>query len=212
MATVMGAPGMPMSNHTPTNDNMARFRDPRSPGDQFPSPQKTMITESSPHPDLNMEVASLSNKLISAINHQTHLDDALAATRQELEATQSKVLRLDVENREYKLLIANGDLVGKAELDSVKTQLLEERKRRQAIEKEKQEIDAELENLSAALFEEANQVRLITLARNPNTNEYRWLQMLVKRPRPARREMISSSNRYGIRKYYWHRIKSSLYS
>lgn len=160
MATVMGAPGMPMSNRTPTNDEMAKFRDPRSPGDQFPSPQKTTTTkESSPYPDLNMEVASLSNKLISAINHQTHLDDALAATRQELEASQSKALRLDVENREYKLLIANGDLVRKAEMDSVKAQSLEERKRRQAIEKEKQEIDAELENLSAALFEEANQVR-----------------------------------------------------
>lgn len=151
-----------MLNRTSTNDEMATFRDPRSLGDQFPSPQKTTAVESSLYPDLNMEVATLSNKLISAINHQTHLDDALAATRQELEATQDRASRLDIMNKEHELFIANGNLVRKDELDSLRAQLVEERKRRQIVEKEKQEIETELETLSAALFEEANQVCLIS--------------------------------------------------
>ena len=115
-----------------------------------------------PHPDLNSEVATLSNKLISAINHQTNLDDTLAATRQELETSQKRVQVLELENSKHASLIASGFLVRKSEAEEQATKLVaklaEERKRRTVVEKDKKGIEQELENLTTALFEEANQV------------------------------------------------------
>jgi Rab guanine nucleotide exchange factor SEC2 len=161
MAAVVSAPGLPRSRFIQDADTLSTIRDPRSPGDDFPSPRRGSA-DSSPHPDLNIEVATLSNKLISAINHQTHLDDALAATRQELEVSGKRLRELDAENKEHRELLASGELVKKSELDELKAQLAEERRRRQIVEKDKKSIELELETLSAALFEEANQVSLCT--------------------------------------------------
>ena len=142
------------------DESLSTIRDPRSPGDDFPSPTGTPTTVA--HPDLNMEVATLSNKLISAINHQTHLDDALAATRQELESAQDHIRRLETENEEHKQLLLAGELVKKADVEEqtsrLTARLSEERRRRTTVEKDKKGIEQELENLSAALFEEANEV------------------------------------------------------
>lgn len=139
----------------------------------LPDPRLTRMTStpelatsgaSTPHhPDLSNEIASLSDKLIRAINHQTNLDDALTASRQELEATRDKVrrLELDVQNREDD--IASGVMVKRADIEMENTQLQaaleDERQKRSAIEKDKKNIEQELETLTAALFEEANQVR-----------------------------------------------------
>lgn len=139
-------------------DTLNTLRNPRSPTDEFPSPNGS----SSPHPDLNIEVATLSNKLISAINHQTHLDDALAATLQELESTNERNRTLEAENAEQARLVATGALVAKAEVElqasKLVAKLADERKRRTAVERDKIGIEQELENLTTALFEEANGV------------------------------------------------------
>ena len=158
MATVFGVPASYRPEYSPDGNEMATFRDPRSPNDEFPSPVKSTNRESSSQPDLNMEVATLSQKLISAINHQTHLDDALAATRLELETSQKKALKLEEENQEHRTLLASGNLVKRSELELLQTQVAEEGRKRQLVEKEKTSIETELENLSAALFQEANQV------------------------------------------------------
>jgi len=50
------------------------------------------------HPDLSEEVATLSTKLINAINHQTFLDDTLSATRHELEAAKERIRELEATN------------------------------------------------------------------------------------------------------------------
>lgn len=159
MAAVTAAPGLPSSRLQLDAESLSTIPDPRSP-DEFPSPQRSV--SSSPHPDLNSEVATLSNKLISAINHQTNLDDTLAATRQELEVAQTRIRQLEAENKEHANLVFSGALVRKAEVEEQASRLVaklaEERKRRTVVEKDKKGIEQELENLTTALFEEANQV------------------------------------------------------
>jgi Rab guanine nucleotide exchange factor SEC2 len=139
---------------------MSTIPDPRSrsmtpANDQSPS-------SPSHHPDLSNEVATLSNKLINAINHQTNLDDTLSATRQELEAARERVRTLERENSEHTELVARGILIRKSISDNEKAKLVatvaEERRRRADVEKEKKHIEQELENLSVALFEEAQKV------------------------------------------------------
>jgi len=114
------------------------------------------------HPDLSNEVATLSNKLINAINHQTNLDDTLSATRHELEASRERCRQLEEQNQEHVDLVTRGVLVQKskteAEMNKLKQDLAEETKQRREIEKAKKDIELELETLTTALFEEANKV------------------------------------------------------
>ena len=161
MAAVSKAPGLPSSRLNTAPESLATLPDPRSP-DEFPSPQGS--SSNSPHTDLSSEVATLSNKLISAINHQTNLDDSLAATRLELEASQERIRQLELENSQHARLISSGVLVKRTDVEEqaskLVTKLAEERKRRTVVEKDKKGIEQELENLTTALFEEANQVCL----------------------------------------------------
>ncbi|EXJ92627.1 hypothetical protein A1O3_01179 [Capronia epimyces CBS 606.96] len=119
-------------------------------------------SESSRHPDLNSEVAALSDKLISAINHQTTLDDTLAQTRQELEASKARVAKLEAEAREYEEKVARGDLLAKESVEEqtnkLWAELEEERRQKVQIQQEKRGIESELETLTASLFDEANKM------------------------------------------------------
>lgn len=119
-------------------------------------------TSPSQHPDLNDEVATLSTKLINAINHQTTLDDTLSATRQELDQAREEIRRLELANKEYTEGLESGSLLRKSVVETEKTKLNatieDERKQRAEVEKQKKGIEQELENLSVALFEEAQKV------------------------------------------------------
>ena len=139
---------------------MSTLPDPRS---------RTMspANDSSPstplqHPDLSNEVATLSNKLINAINHQTNLDDTLSATRHELEASRERCRQLEEQTQEHADLVTKGVLVEKAKTEAEMNKLLqnlaEEKKQRREVEKAKKDIELELETLTTALFEEANKV------------------------------------------------------
>jgi len=118
---------------------------------------------------LSSEVAALSDKLIHAINNQTNLDDILAATRQELEASRNRIRQLELEAKQHEEDIARGILVKTVDVEREKAKLKEvladERAQRVVVEREKKSIEQELENLTAALFEEANKV---SLAVNPS--------------------------------------------
>lgn len=115
------------------------------------------------HSDISSEVTALSNKLINAINYQTNLDDSLAAARMELEASRDRIRQLEHVNGEHEAMIADRTLVKRTEVESeieeLKEMLEEEKRQRATVEKEKKSIEQELENLTTALFEEANQVR-----------------------------------------------------
>jgi hypothetical protein len=128
---------------------------------------RTGSTDSNAHPDLNEEVATLSTKLVNAINHQTNLDDTLQHTRHELESTRAeletakaRLAQLEAADKEHRELIEKGWVVEKEVYDKMEKQLLselaEEKKRRIDAEKAKRKVDAEVEALTTALFEEAN--------------------------------------------------------
>ena len=146
-----------MSFHHDDDNTLSTLPDPRSPG----LPHMISRSETStPHPDLNSEIASLSNKLISAINHQTSLDDTLSSTRQELARAQDRIIQLEALNNEHARLLDEGMLMRKAVHEAkLSEQLAEERKQRIAAEKDKKEMEQELENLTSSLFQEANEVR-----------------------------------------------------
>ncbi len=159
MTTVTMVLGLPPP-HSDSNETLSTLPDPRSP---LTSPEISRSNSTSPHhPELSNEVAALSNKLIHAINHQTDLDDTLNATRHELEAAQDRVRRLEPLVKDHQSLVANGILVRQsdveAELLRLRTTLADERRLRVNVENQKKGIEQELETLTTALFEEANEV------------------------------------------------------
>ena len=158
------APGLP-APQSGSNETLSTLPDPRSP---LMTPEFSRSNSTSPHhPELSDEVATLSNKLIHAINHQTDLDDTLNVTRHELDAAQERARLLDSLCKEHQSLVANGILVRQADVESetlrLRTALADERRQRVKSENEKKRIEQELETLTAALFEEANEVSLAHL-------------------------------------------------
>jgi DNA repair ATPase RecN len=139
---------------------MNTIPDPRS-ATPDPALSRNNSTGSS-HPDLSDEVATLSTKLVNAINHQTNLDDSLQQTRHELDAAKKRVAELEALVRQYESSLGQGQLVEKEVYDKMEKQLsselAEERRRRMEAEKAKRKTDAEVEALTTALFEEANTV------------------------------------------------------
>ena len=114
------------------------------------------------HPDLDNEVTTLSTKLINAINHQTTLDDNLSATKMELEASCDRIRQLEKQVEDQREMLAGDVWVRRKTVELEKTQLLariaEEKRGRLEVEHQKKKIEQELENLTAALFEEANKM------------------------------------------------------
>ena len=159
----MATSAMPLglsAQQSQSEETLSTLPDPRSP---LTSPELSRSNSTSPHhPELSNEVATLSNKLIYAINYQTDLEDSLNATRHELESAQERVRQLEPLVQEHKSLVANGILVRQtdveAELLRLKTSLADERRQRAKAENDKIGIEQELETLTTALFEEANQV------------------------------------------------------
>ena len=160
MAALTMAPGLSISRSRTDLHPLSTIPDPRS---RSATPSLSRSNSSSlQHPDLSNEVASLSHKLITAINHQTDLDDTLSETRHELDAARERVKQLEAQAREHDALVAHGVLVNRKHIEDNTMELMadltSERKKRAAVEKEKKGIEMELENLTTALFEEANQV------------------------------------------------------
>ncbi|KAH8884240.1 hypothetical protein GQ53DRAFT_603951, partial [Thozetella sp. PMI_491] len=141
------------------DNDLSTLPDPRS---RAMSPANEEGSSSPRHPDLDDEVATLSTKLINAINHQTTLDDTLSATRMELEAAHERIRQLEAQVDSQREMLAGDVWVRRQTVEAEKTQLLkrvvEERKSRQEVEQQKKKIEQELENLTAALFEEANKM------------------------------------------------------
>ncbi|KAJ4384333.1 rab guanine nucleotide exchange factor S2 [Didymella sp. IMI 355093] len=139
------------------SDGMNTIPDPRAP---TPQPQISRHNSTDSHPDFSQEVSTLSTKLINAINHSTMLDDSLQQTRHELEAAKKRLEQLEVQVKVHEQKITKGLLVEKVVYDKMErqmsTELQEERKRRAEAERLKRNTDSEVEQLTAALFEEAN--------------------------------------------------------
>ena len=113
-------------------------------------------------PDLQEEVTTLSTKLIHAINHQTHLDDTLSATRHELDNAYQRIQELETQNASQREILSGDVWVRKSTIEPEKSflnsKIAEEKAKRAETEGAKKKIEQELENLTTALFEEANQM------------------------------------------------------
>lgn len=114
------------------------------------------------HPDLNEEVATLSTKLINAINHQTALDDTLSATRHELATARGRIQDLESQNASQREMLA-GDVwirrsTAEADKQAIRDMVQVETAKRLETEEAKKKIEQELETLTTALFEEANKM------------------------------------------------------
>ena len=150
----------PFSPH-PIDDEheLTTLPDPRS---RAMSPASAMSMTSHHHPDLDQEVATLSTKLINAINHQTTLDDNLSQTKMELEQARDRIRQLERTVEEQREMLAGDVWVRRKTVEAEKTTLLgviaEEKQARLDVEQQKKKIEQELENLTAALFEEANKM------------------------------------------------------
>ncbi|KAK9417392.1 hypothetical protein SUNI508_08752 [Seiridium unicorne] len=145
----------------PSTHSLAEDQDFNTTSDPRRSPSNGSMTPSH-HPDLDNEVATLSTKLINAINHQTSLDDTLTATRQELEESRDKICELEEKVAHQQEQLSGDVWVRRSTIEGEKAQLrlrvAEEKRAKLEVEKEKKKIEQELENLTAALFEEANKM------------------------------------------------------
>ncbi|KAL6858225.1 rab guanine nucleotide exchange factor S2 [Amphichorda felina] len=142
-------------------DEMSTLPDPRNRA-VSPVPNGTTPATPSDQPDLNEEVTALSTKLINAINHQTHLDDTLSATRHELESANDRIAELENQIASQREILTGDVWVRRSAVDTEKktwqASLAEEKAKRLDTERAKKKIEQELENLTAALFEEANKM------------------------------------------------------
>lgn len=164
-ATVAAPPGPALTfDKPPTSEMVYAVREDQTESPTY-TPPETASTPQAPL-DLNSEVTVLSNKLVNAINFQTNLDDSLAAARHELEGCKERIRQLEAENAEYRDKITSGILVRREDVEAENAELRESLERakhqRAAVEREKKAIELELENLTTALFEEANEVWLAT--------------------------------------------------
>ncbi|KAF6808644.1 GDP GTP exchange factor sec2p [Colletotrichum sojae] len=156
-SSVTSSPSLRPTPIPPSEDDgeLSTLPDPRS---RAMSPASE--TDATHHPDLNDEVATLSTKLVNAINHQTTLDDTLTATRQELERAREQIKHLEEQNASQREMLAGDIWVRRKTAEEEKKVILlranHEKKLREDVEKEKKKIEQELENLTTALFEEAN--------------------------------------------------------
>ena len=108
------------------------------------------------------EVTTLSTKLIRAINHQTMLDNTLSETRQELERARERIRQLETVTQSQREMLGGDVWVRRKTVEGEKKvlsgKIAEEKRKREGVEKEKRRIELELENLTTALFEEANKM------------------------------------------------------
>ncbi|MCJ1312415.1 rab guanine nucleotide exchange factor S2 [Agyrium rufum] len=161
MASVMTAPGLPQIGYPVDHDTLNTNTPPdaRTPDASQPISRSG---STSPHPDLNSEVASLSNKLIFAINQQTGLEDSLTSTKHDLEVAQRRIQQLENEAQRHRSMMASGEILRKSEVESelttTRTEIAEERRLRTIAEDEKKKMEQELEGLTLSLFEEANEM------------------------------------------------------
>ncbi|KAK9458288.1 hypothetical protein V1511DRAFT_454886 [Dipodascopsis uninucleata] len=129
---------------------------------------------------LSKEVATLSTKLILAVERQADLEDNLAATRHELDVAHAHIRELEATQKKHMEMLEKGLLVDKKEVEiettALMNKLMEESKARLRAEKDRRSIEQEVEDLTRSLFEEAN--KMVSVARKENNDlEHRNKQL-----------------------------------
>ncbi|PHH85314.1 hypothetical protein CDD83_609 [Cordyceps sp. RAO-2017] len=163
------APLRPSHSVPALSDEMSTLPDPRSRRALTTANDGSGSGPGAHYPELDNELATLSAKLVNAINHQTLLDDTLSATRHELQSAKDRIRELEAQNQSQRDMMAGEVWVRRSSLDAerkalqsekktIQARLADETTRRLDTEMEKRKIEQELENLTTALFEEANKM------------------------------------------------------
>ncbi|KAI1794421.1 hypothetical protein LXA43DRAFT_1080850 [Ganoderma leucocontextum] len=117
--------------------------------------------------DLFSQVSQLNNKLVRSYDRVSDLEDELHVTSSNLRQTTLKVGQLELERTQHLSALSTGLLVEKSHVTSELTRLMEkateEAARRGQAESARAEIEKDLDDLSAGLFDQAN--RMVASAR-----------------------------------------------
>ena len=112
--------------------------------------------------ELRSQVSSLNTKLVAAINRMSDLEDELTVSQNSLRTNKAMVEELSKERDQYVSALSTGLLVEKSHVSSEMQRMMERvvdaTAQRGKAENDRTRIEAELEELSASLFNEANKM------------------------------------------------------
>lgn len=138
---------------------------PRSKMMTSPSQSTVVLTAMQPEEleaELRSQVSSLNAKLVAAINRMSDLEDELTVSQNSLRANKAMVEELSKERDQYVSALSTGLLVEKSHVSSEMQRMMERvvdaTAQRGKAESDRTRIEAELEELSASLFNEANKM------------------------------------------------------
>lgn len=135
--------------------------------------------------DLTTQVTGLNSKLVSSFERISDLEDDLQDLHSRILSSTTKIASLEKEREEHLAALNTGLLVEKAhvssEMQRMMERVLEETKRRGEAQGEKEKIEAELDELSASLFGEANKmVAVEKLARHRAEEKSKQMEERLK--------------------------------
>ena len=138
---------------------------PRSKMMSSPSQSTVILTKMQPEEleaELRSQVSSLNTKLVAAINRMSDLEDELTVSQNSLRTNKAMVEELSKERDQYVSALSTGLLVEKSHVSSEMQRMMERvvdaTAQRGKAENDRTRIEAELEELSASLFNEANKM------------------------------------------------------
>ncbi|CAO1627372.1 unnamed protein product [Parajaminaea phylloscopi] len=112
--------------------------------------------------DLSNQVTGLNGKLVNSYMRISDLEDDLSDARERVMTGSTRVAELEKERQEHLAALNTGLLVEKVhvstEMQRMMDRVIEETKQRGQAESDKAKIEAELDELSASLFNEANRM------------------------------------------------------
>lgn len=130
-----------------------------------PSQSTVILTKMQPEEleaELRSQVSSLNTKLVAAINRMSDLEDELTVSQNSLRTNKAMVEELSKERDQYVSALSTGLLVEKSHVSSEMQRMMERvvdaTAQRGKAENDRTRIEAELEELSASLFNEANKM------------------------------------------------------
>jgi Rab guanine nucleotide exchange factor SEC2 len=149
MATVVATAPAPPHLNPPVTDVLNTIPDPRTPSTSSVVSRNDSVSDATSQPELNEEIAKLSEKLIDSINHQTSLDDSLQHTRHELEKARREIAKLLAQTQEHEKKVSDGLLITKEEVERRDTALRVEVKteRDRQIQKVTAERDSQVQKI-----------------------------------------------------------------
>jgi Rab guanine nucleotide exchange factor SEC2 len=168
-----------VSSHTPAHlitpdaDLLNTLRDPRTPSTSSVVSRNDSVSDATSQPELNEEIANLSEKLVNAINHQTNLDDTLQHTRHELEIARQEIERLLAQTKDHEKKVSDGLLLPKETVErrefTLRNDFHAEKERQvQAIKADKErdiqrlstEKDCEVQNIRTEAERQVQQINM----------------------------------------------------